>query len=70
MSHVMNKANQPPDKERDKPPPPYQNPTNLQKPKPSMFIVGDSMIKKIHGYLFKCSLKHQHFVKTRPFSAA
>ena len=65
----MNKANQPPDKERDKSPP-YQNPTNLQKPKPSMFIVGDSMIKKIHGHLLKCSLKHQHFVKTRSFSTA
>ena len=28
MSHVMNKENRPPDKEREKPPPPSQNPTN------------------------------------------
>ena len=51
MSHVMNKDNQPPDKERNKPPPPSQNPTNPPKSKPLMFIVGDSMIKKVDGYL-------------------
>ena len=28
MSHIMNKENRLPDKERDKPPPPSQNPTN------------------------------------------
>ena len=31
MSHVMNKENRPPDKEKDKPPPPSQNPTKHQK---------------------------------------
>ena len=31
MSHVMNKGNRSPDKERDKPPPPSENPTNPQK---------------------------------------
>ena len=30
MSHAMNKENRPPDKERDKPPPPTQNPTTLK----------------------------------------
>ena len=30
MSHVMNMDNRPPDKERVKPPPPSQNPTNPQ----------------------------------------
>ena len=35
-----------------------------------MFIVGDSMIKKVDRYLFTSSLKHQYLVKTRPFSTA
>ena len=70
MSHVMNKGNRPPDKERDKSLPPSQNPTNPQKSKTLMFIVGDSMIKKVDGYLLTSSLKHQYLVKTRPFSTA
>ena len=67
VSHIINKENRPPDKERDKPPPPSQNPTNPQKSKTSVFIVGDSMIKKVDGYLLTSSLKHQYLVKTRPF---
>ena len=70
MSHVMNKENRSPVKERDKPPPPSQNPTNPPKSKTTVFIVGDSMIKKVDGYLLKNSLKHQYLVKTRPFSTA
>ena len=35
-----------------------------------MFIVGDSMIKKVDGYLLTSSLKHQYLVKTRLFSTA
>ena len=70
MSHVMNKENRPPVKERDKPAPRSQNPTNPQKSKPTVFIVGDSMIKKVDGYLLTNSLKHQYLVKTRPFSTA
>ena len=67
----MNKENRPPDKERDKPPPPpSQKPTNPQKSKTSVFIVGDSMIKKVDGYLLASSLKQQYLVKTRPFSTA
>ena len=68
MSHIMNKENGPPDKERDKPPPLSQNLTNPQKSKTSVVIVGDSMIKKVDGYLLLSSLKLQYLVKTRPFS--
>ena len=64
VSHIINKENRPPDKERDKPPPPSQNPTNPQKSKTSVFIVGDSMIKKVDGYLLTSSLKHQYLVET------
>ena len=70
MSHVMNKENRPPDKERDKPTPPSQNSANLQKSKTSVFIVGDSMTKKVDGYLLTSSLKHQYLLKARPFSTA
>ena len=68
MSHIMNKENGPPDKERDKPPPLSQNLTNPQKSKTSVVIVGDSLIKKVDGYLLLSSLKLQYLVKTRPFS--
>ena len=67
MSHVMNKENRPPDKERHKPPSPSQNPTIPQKSKTSVFIVGGSMIEEVDGYLLTSSLKHQYLVKTRPF---
>ena len=70
MSHVMSKENRPPEKERDESPPPSQNSSNSQKSKTSAFIVEDSMIKKVDGYLLTSSLKHQHLVKTRPFSTA
>ena len=70
MSHVMNKDNQSCGKERDKPPPPSQDANNPLKSKPSVFIVGDSMIKKVDEYILASSLKHQYFVKKRPFSTA
>ena len=70
VSHIMNKENRAPDKERDKPPPRSQNSTNPQKSKTSVFIVGDSMIKKVDGCLLTSSLKHQYVVKTRTFSTA
>ena len=66
----MSKKSRPPDKERDKPPPPSQNPTNPRKSKTSVFIVGDSMIKKVDGYLLTSSLKHKYLAKTRYFSTA
>ena len=62
-SHVMNKENRPPDKERDKPPPPSQTPTNSQKSKTSVFIIGDTRIKEVDGYLLTSSLKHQYLVQ-------
>ena len=70
MNHVINKDNRPADKGKGKAPPPYQNPTNPKKSKTSVFIVGDSMIKKVDGYLLTSSLKDQHLMKARPFSTA
>ena len=70
VSHTMNNENRPPNKERDKPLRSSQNPTNPQKSKTSVFIVRDSMIKKVNGYLLTSSLKHQYLVKIRPFSTA
>ena len=64
ISHIKNKENRSADKERDKPPPLSQNSTNPQKSKTSVFITGDSMIKKVDRYLFTNSLKHQYLVKT------
>ena len=46
----MNKENRSPDKEGDKPSPPSQTPTDPPKSKASVFIVDDSMIKKVDGY--------------------
>ena len=40
---------------------------NMEK---KFFIIGDSMIKKVDGYLLKNSPKHKHLVKVRPFLAA
>lgn len=48
MKDVMNKENRPPHKERDKL---TQNLTNPPKCKASVFIVRDSMIKKVDEYL-------------------
>ena len=70
VSHIMNKENRPSDKERDKPPPPSQNPTNPQRSRTSVFIVEDSTIKKVDGYLLTSSLKYQYLVKTKPFATA
>ena len=49
ISHVMNKDNRSSYKERDKLRPTSQNPTKPKKFKTSVFIVGDSMIKKVDG---------------------
>ena len=38
--------------------------------KETVFIVGDSMIKKIDGYLLTKSISHKFFVKVRPFTTA
>ena len=39
-------------------------------PKKSAFIVGDSMIKKVDGYLLTSSINHKYIVKVRPFVTA
>ena len=42
--------------------------TNNMKKK--VFIVGDSMTKKVDGYLLTNSIKHKYLVKVIPFLAA
>ena len=37
--------------------------------KKKVFIIGDSMIKKVDGYLLTNSIKHKYLVKVRPFLA-
>ena len=41
-----------------------------KKSKDTVFIVGDSMIKKIDGYLLTKSISHKFLVKVRPFTTA
>ena len=41
-----------------------------KKSKETVFIVGDSMIKKIDGYLLTKSINHKFLVKVRPFTSA
>ena len=38
--------------------------------KKSAFLVGDSMIKKVDGYLLTSSINHKYIVKVRPFVTA
>ena len=38
--------------------------------KNKVFIIGDSMIKKLDRYLLTNSIKHKYPVKVRPFFAA
>ena len=54
---------------KDKPLP-ISKSTKLQKSEQSVFIIGDSLIKKVNEYLLTSSLKHQYLVKRRPFSTA
>ena len=42
--------------------------TNNMKKK--VFIIGDSIIKEVDGYLLTNSIKHKYLVKVRPFLAA
>ena len=57
----MSKENPSPDKRRDKPPPPSQNPTNISEHCLELH-------EKVDGYFLTSSLKDQHLVKTRTFS--
>ena len=38
--------------------------------KKKVFIIGDSMIKKVDGYLLTTSIKHKYIANVRPFLAA
>ena len=38
--------------------------------KKKVIVIGDSMIKKIDGYLLTSSINHKYLVKVRPFLAA
>ena len=38
--------------------------------KKKVFIIGDSMTKKVDGYLLTTSIKHKYIVKVRLLSAA
>ena len=40
------------------------------KSKETVFILGDSMVKKINGFYLTKNVKHKHLVKVRPFSSA
>ena len=45
--------------------------TNKQKQtRKTAFIIGDSMVKKIDGYLLISSFNHKHILKVRPFLSA
>ena len=44
--------------------------TRDRKGKPSIFIMGDSMMKKLNGYLLTKKNKHRGIVKVRPFTTA
>ena len=44
--------------------------TSDRKGKPSIFIMGDSMVKKLNGYLLTKKIKHKGIVKVRPFTTA
>ena len=39
----------------------------LQNSKETVFILGDSMVKKLNGFLLTRKLNHKCLVKTRPF---
>ena len=44
--------------------------SNFRRLTRKVFIIGDSMIKKVDGYLLTNSIKHKYLVKVRPFLAA
>ena len=47
------------------------NSSNINsKTRKTAFIIGDSMVKKIDGYLLTSSINHRYIVKVRPFLSA
>ena len=49
---------------------PLQDQIMTKQKKKKVIIIGDSMIKKIDGYLLTSSINHKYLVKVRPFLAA
>ena len=45
-------------------------PPTSQNSKETVFILGDSMVKKLNGFLLTRKLNHKCLVKVRPFSSA
>ena len=45
------------------------NEMSINNLKKKVFIIGDSMIEKVDGYLLTDSIKHEYLVKVRPFLA-
>ena len=46
------------------------SPSPSQNSKETVFILGDSMVKKLNGFLLTRKLKHKCLVKVGPFSSA
>ena len=46
------------------------SPLPSQNSKETVFILGDSMVKKLNGFLLTRKLNHKCLVKVRPFSSA
>ena len=38
--------------------------------KETVFVLGDSMVKKVNGFYLTINVKHEFLVKVRPFSSA
>ena len=46
------------------------NENRNNKNKTNVYILGDSIVKKLNGYLLTRKIKHKHLVKVRSFSGA
>ena len=46
------------------------NENRNNKNKTNVYILGDSMVKKLNGYLVTRKIKHKHLVEVRSFSGA
>ena len=46
------------------------NENRNNKNKTNVYVLGDSIIKKLNGYLLTRKIKHKHLVKVRSFSVA
>ena len=46
------------------------NENRKNKNKTNIYILGDSMVKKVNGYLLTRKIRHKHLVKVRSYSGA